>query len=827
MIKVHLGRFPIRQMIFPNQLGKIWEDLLAFIWFYCFYYSPSFVISCNISELGFFLLSPPSAADRAPKWLFMLTMGQDVVVECQNHSQARLRNRVATVVPSRSSKKVEENERKRLPANRYQYLNRLDDDLRELNRSYSSSLDYESMNSRKLSADNEVLKRGSMYQSSKEVRRMRKQREGRIKVDSGCNEDAFISFEIIDHVPQHVANKSNQLPDKKFLPLVSSNADLVDSISTSSTEFLDLSFRDLLNKPFVTDKTCLDFVPAKGSGIDDFVEICLHSVDKQTPREVVPRFLEPGPLKDRKAHCYEKIHPAENTFERDSANILPKCFSENAKMSHAFLGLEHSIADARGSKTKFSQLKRIFDPIMKSKSLRDSFPAGTQNTGLKAALQKSLLHEISTKEEDIKLGSCLTQGAFLQVAISPAHLHGILKLDIENGHPSFEFSLQDPEEVLLAKTWKTASAFNWVYTFHSSKKKINTSRGTDDKHGTLPPLVGQMQVSCYLCSELRENGSLFNSTVTEFVLYDITRARRNFSIEERSKCCSDPAQPVSSNVVKDLTPAGAPERNKSAEYLDSSRLGLSSCNSDTSASYPWLSKDLHPQHEIAAIVIQVPFNKKENSIEKEEFRPKGNQKASRCSPIDRRKETRSHMNYPIVKVVTPSGNHGLPNTVGAGPSSLLDRWRFGGGCDCGGWDMACPIIVFDNQQGDDWINHSASEFQTPMSLFLQGSKENVPALTIMADKKGQYSVYFHAQFSAQQAFSICIAILHSSELSSAITQEKTRQRLYSNSVRLLLEEEVRHLIEAAESEEKRKAKEGVEQIPPFFLDTPFSPMGRV
>lgn len=109
----------------------------------------------------------------------------------------------------------------------------------------------------------------------------------------------------------------------------------------------------------------------------------------------------------------------------------------------------------------------------------------------------------------------------------------------------------------------------------------------------------------------------------------------------------------------------------------------------------------------------------------------------------------------------------------------------------------------------------------------QGSKENVPALTIMTNRKGQYSVYFHAQFSALQAFSICVAILHSSEVSSAITPEKTRQRLYSNSLRLLLEKEVRHLIEAVESEEQSKTKEGAEQMPPFFLDPPFSPMGRV
>lgn len=91
----------------------------------------------------------------------------------------------------------------------------------------------------------------------------------------------------------------------------------------------------------------------------------------------------------------------------------------------------------------------------------------------------------------------------------------------------------------------------------------------------------------------------------------------------------------------------------------------------------------------------------------------------------------------------------------------------------------------------------------------------------MAEGEGQYSVDFHASFSSLQAFSIGIAILHNANVSSALIQEKSRQRLHSNSLKLLFEEEVRHLIE------QRKAKEGVGQVPSLFVNRPFSPMGRV
>ncbi|KAG6503669.1 hypothetical protein ZIOFF_035993 [Zingiber officinale] len=788
-------------------------------------------------SVAYFLLLPGHQRQRpadfccSPVKFFSISMGQDVVLECQSYSGASLRPKVVTS-SSPSGRNVQLKERKGGLANRHQCLDWYDGKFTEFNHRYSSSLEYKSMHSGKLSVndDNEVLKRGSMYQSAREVRRMRKEFEGRSKLDFRHCDDAFISFEIIDHLPLHDINKPNQFCDQKFLPLVSSSAEskpisdnTVNLITTSSVEFLDLSFRDLPDKPFTMDNSCLEFALEKDSVVDDCLDIYLHVADKQIPTKVAPGSLEPGLLKDQSSDGHEKVHhrnQEEIIYDGDSVKTPPKCYSENAEISNTNSEMKNWFAEARGSKTMFSPLKRIFDPIMKSRSVRDSSLAETHkptsvfpiDIGKKVVSDKSLLNEVSIKE-DTK--SDLMQG-LLAAAESPAHLHGFLKLDTENGRPSFEFSLQDSEEVLSANTRKTDDACNWVYTFHSSKKKSNSSRAPKGTHGSLPSLIGQMQASCYLCSEVIENGHLPNSIVMEFVLYDIARASRDLSGEE-------------SNVMKNLVIAEAPQRNNFEKYPDSSRLALSNHNSNSSTSYPWFSNELHPEYEIAAIAIQMllPFDRKEIPKIRKEFSSKENQKGCKRPIIDQRKDTNRNLNPCIVKVVTPCGNHGRPKADEDGPSSLLDRWRFGRGCDCGGWDMGCPIIVFDNLHGDERINHSR-EFKKPLLLFLQGSKEQVPALTVMADEKRQHAVHFHAHFSALQAFSICIAVLHASEVSSAVISKRSRRRLYPDSLRLLLEEEVRHLIEAVGNEEQRKGKEGVEQIPAtFFLEPPISPMGRV
>ena len=118
-------------------------------------------------------------------------------------------------------------------------------------------------------------------------------------------------------------------------------------------------------------------------------------------------------------------------------------------------------------------------------------------------------------------------------------------------------------------------------------------------------------------------------------------------------------------------------------------------SSEVSTSCPWSEEDLYPHLEIAATVIQVPFNK------------------------DRSKELKNGSSAGTIKVVTPSGLHGLSEDNEASPSSLLDRWRYGGGCDCGGWDMACPLLVLENAYDNDWVDPVMKESKHPMELLVQ------------------------------------------------------------------------------------------------------------
>jgi hypothetical protein len=50
-----------------------------------------------------------------------------------------------------------------------------------------------------------------------------------------------------------------------------------------------------------------------------------------------------------------------------------------------------------------------------------------------------------------------------------------------------------------------------------------------------------------------------------------------------------------------------------------------------------------------------------------------------------------------IDILIPAGLHGGPRTRNGGPSSLIDRWISGGHCDCGGWDLGCPLTVLKSR----------------------------------------------------------------------------------------------------------------------------------
>ncbi|KAK1307542.1 hypothetical protein QJS10_CPA09g01676 [Acorus calamus] len=625
--------------------------------------------------------------------------------------------------------------------------------------------------------DNMELKRGSVYRTSKEVREMKKLREARRKIKlAHCNEALLSSSS------NNSLSLAQQKRSRDQIPKTVAHSHM-DSVTP---DFLDLSFRHLSEAPPRTHHLTPDFVIDDEIPTDGFLEICLH----------------PG--------------------ESGVLDLPFRSGSDQCKSSPNAL---------------FRPFKKMFDPIMKSKSQRNpslsvteaNSPANVDlaNTNRSRMSHKALLDGFSKITEIPELND-QTVEKDQSSAPSPVHLHGILKLEFKHDVPYFQFSVNNLEDDLVARTWGMQNGDNLIYTFHSvdNNKKKSSSKvwGTKDRHKHAP-MVGQMQVSCYLCSEVSTHEFLVNSTVTEFILYDVGKARKrkSFVVDESPPCSVNSSIPPKFSDGEILimgTPSKASGSLEPETDSVPSRSGLDYCDSIASTSQPWDPSYLHPHLETAAIVIQVPFWK-------EEIKGKSGDKIECKKNIDcvslsanewRNGINRSSLGQANVKVVTAGGTHGLPITDEAGgPSPLLDRWRSGGGCDCGGWDMACPIVVLDNPKITNVADHSFIENQQPFELFVQGSKERTPALIIKTIDDGRYGVDFHAQLTTLQAFSICVAILHRATASAAVGRDRDAQRLHSNSLKLLLEEEVRHWIEAVAAEEKRKAKTGTGEVPPSLI----------
>ncbi|XP_057978306.1 uncharacterized protein LOC131164829 [Malania oleifera] len=697
------------------------------------------------------------------------------------------------------------------------HLLRLDEEFRG-NSLSSSCSSCKSISSKCLGVEgDEVLKRASIYQSSK----MKESgaAEDRRKIEVSCSND-YISSGIIDSLCSS-DDESASLKHKRSS---------VRSRKSCPKKFSDFSF----HPPTSRGKD-----PASSVSSDGLFEIVLN-LDNRDSAEALDRDSTEN-LKFRSHQVAGPLNNGNELLERDSVVALHK--SSSAKVRIPYSPSQSESDCSRDSpRNQFHPIRKVLDPFMKPMSRRSSLgskvvadeltPFHRPGGRRKKTSQKSLLRDFANLSWDMESNSPRVKTDYHSVVpCSPVHLQGCLKLENRQGVPFFEFSLKCPEDVLVAKTWKTENAFNLVYTFHSirGRKKNNVGGWGLRDSSRESSMVGQMQVSCSLCSEIKDDGALDNSLVTEFVLYDIAHARKSVAAKETSNCFADTgathsagSKEGSDRGIMELDNLSDLPKLKGQDNLASDHGDISS-----STSCPWAPVDLHPYFEVAAVVIQVPFEKGENMKNE-----RGDKISDKVHPsmLDlpfvepRKKQLPNSRNPAKVFVVTSAGNHGLPSTESQGPSPVLDRWRSGGGCDCGGWDMACPLTVF----GDSSVaNCPLMENQQPLQLFVQGAKESIPALTIKLIEEGQYAVDFHARLSTLQAFSICVAILHGAEASIAVGQERNRQ-LQSNSLKMLIEEEVKFLIEAVAEEKMRKVSKIKQKIPQsFMVDPPFSPIARV
>ncbi|WCJ26282.1 hypothetical protein M5689_008112 [Euphorbia peplus] len=647
------------------------------------------------------------------------------------------------------------------------------------------------------------VRRGSVYQSSREVRKMKKTDGdgGRRKIELSRESDAPFSFSVVDSL----CSLDEENRGKKS-PAFSGNPNL---------------------KRASIRRSCQE--PRSSNG---FIEICpdLNKREKQSAERV-----RSDSIQNSTSRCEQVVGPVNDgneLLEKDMASTFHKTLSAKVENQYLPSPSESDCSSKASSKSRFSPIRKMFDPFMKSKSLKSplshvvSEPCDVKTTGTTSikkspVSRKSLLPDFSYMAVKSDTDSLLGKKEYHQssVASSPVHLHGSLKLESKQGVPYLKFSLDCPEEVLIAKTWKGNNAFNWVYTFHSigRRKKSNASSWGLTDGNKEASVVGQMQVSSYVCSELKNGGVFDDSMLTEFVLYDIAHARQSFSSQDSPDNAKSPNDSGLDNAAE---PVGLKNRRKHA---------LESDAFDSSNPCPWPSAFLHPDLEIAAVVIQLPIDKRE-SLKHDKGSDRMHSNLLNSSMFEqRRKGTTDRESQEKVKVVIPTGNHSLPTDESRGPSSLLDRWRSGGGCDCGGWDMCCPITIFGSPGTGYAVNEPLVNNQRPFEIFLQGAKQKLPSLTMTVVEEGNYTVDFHAQLTTLQAFSICVAVLHRTEASSITSgEEKIKHLPNCNSLKVLIEEEVQFLIEEKPTKNvSKKTEEIMIQQQSYALNPPFSPIARV
>lgn len=181
------------------------------------------------------------------------------------------------------------------------------------------------------------------------------------------------------------------------------------------------------------------------------------------------------------------------------------------------------------------------------------------------------------------------------------------------------------------------------------------------------------------------------------------------------------------------------------------------------------SSDYQPNDELAAIVVKIP------------------KAISFINNLHQSSRHNCSQQLAHATVVLPSGIHSLPSR--GGPSSLIERWKSGGSCDCGGWDLGCKLKVLVNEnEARKNSQPSKDHFAGKVELFFQvlfvlklkclskrlelrfltfnanlqeKGQGNMPAFSLAPFRHGIYSVAFDSSLTFLQAFSICMALMDS------------------------------------------------------------------
>ncbi|XP_038988585.1 uncharacterized protein LOC103715499 [Phoenix dactylifera] len=419
---------------------------------------------------------------------------------------------------------------------------------------------------------------------------------------------------------------------------------------------------------------------------------------------------------------------------------------------------DKATANNRGG---YSPLKRILDPILKPKHhmyfsgpiaaspVRNSHelsdndkplmreelasphgPCNSSDTGINFTWQPRGNLNLSSQMPNSSRGSLLDEGQH-------ASTQAFLQLAWKNGLPLFMFSSSDGD--ILAATVSKRSPSNkdncecyTIFSVHEVKKKnrVWINAGSKSKnHGLLSHVIGKLKVSP---SMLPNHDSKSHSVLREVVLFGAELAPTShesvgslFSSELAAIITVDPQ-----------------------EMPESSSVHLIRCSK---------CKHSSPRNSAERVCYFCP---------------------ERGLQVDNNNDTSS---LSTVIAILPSGVHGLPDK--GEPSPLIQRWKSGGACDCGGWDEGCMLTILTNNQekrSSGLVQASCPTDDThQFELFIKGgSRESKHAFRMVSFKEGLYAVDFRSSIALLQAFAICLALLHGKK-PTAVEAQSLQERIFS------------------------------------------------
>ncbi|XP_076948200.1 uncharacterized protein LOC143620376 [Bidens hawaiensis] len=325
---------------------------------------------------------------------------------------------------------------------------------------------------------------------------------------------------------------------------------------------------------------------------------------------------------------------------------------------------------------------------------------------------------------------------------SSVYNHGMLHCSWNNGSPRYVFSVEDQREVYTTNLLKTDSGY--VYMFYS--------KNNDDESD----LVGKMRVStaftlCPLGTEVMD---------TEFILSATATGHHNEHHNETGMNTPNHVVKKSTGLTKKV--ASILRGNHTYRQRTASKFDGSSVQQDMLHSHEE-SNQFPANLELAAIVVKdhIPCKKVEVGGWGLKFL-KEQKAAALVTPSVACEACRHNSDNHTVSmdVVVPAGFHGGPRTKHGGPSGLVKRWRSGGACDCGGWDVGCPLTVLSSGPNNkdalyqDGVFGKSNRFE----LYTQGS---VPVIEVTNVHDGLYYIHYQSTLSALQPLSVAVAIIHS------------------------------------------------------------------